>query len=176
MTNGPLIDFTVDGHAPGSRIEMRREGGTIDVGWKAESATIPMSKVELVMNGEVKESRSIKPWQDQGNWSVKIKKSSWLALFVRGHHPGQPEIITAHTSPVMIPVKGSDFMAAADAITILEQIEGSLVYLDTIGIRAEDVAYKRMRLVLESAHRSLHNRMHKNGVFHDHSPNAKHSD
>ena len=38
-------------------------------------------------------------------------------------------------------------------MTILEQIEGSLAYLETIGTRAEDKAYKRMRMILTNAHR-----------------------
>ena len=65
-------------------------------------------------------------------------------------------------------------MMIADAMTILEQIEGALAYLDTVGTRAEDVAYKRMRLILHSAHRSLHNRMHQLGTYHDHTPVTDH--
>jgi hypothetical protein len=55
-------------------------------------------------------------------------------------------------------------------------LEGNvaLAYLDTVGTRAEDVAYKRMRLVLTSAHRSLHNRMHQLGHYHDHTPVTDH--
>jgi hypothetical protein len=67
-------------------------------------------------------------------------------------------------------------LPAADGLTILEQIEGALAYLDTIGTRAEDEAYKRMRLVLESTHRTLHNRMHQLGYFHDHTPLADHKE
>lgn len=74
----------------------------------------------------------------------------------------------AHSSPVMIEVEGNPFSSAADAVTILEQIEGALAYLDTVGTRAETQAYKRMRLVLESAHRSLHNRMHEHTHTEDH--------
>jgi len=77
-------------------------------------------------------------------------------------------------SPVMINVKGSSMFAAADALTILEQIEGAMAYMDTVGTRAEDKVYKRMRLVLESAHRSLHNRMHRLGYYHDHTPVKDH--
>ena len=47
-------------------------------------------------------------------------KSSWLALLVRGHYTDKPEIITAHSSPVMVDVKESALLAAADAVTILE--------------------------------------------------------
>jgi hypothetical protein len=76
----------------------------------------------------------------------------------------------------MVLVEGSPMLAAADAVTILEQIEGALAYLDTVGTRAEDVAYKRMRLVLTAAHRRLHNRMHQSGTFHDHTPVADHAE
>ena len=68
----------------------------------------------------------------------------------------------------MVEVEGSPLLAAADAVTILEQIEGALVYLDTVGTRAEDRVYKRMRLELESAHRLLHNRLHQQGYYHQH--------
>lgn len=34
--------------------------------------------------------------------------------------------------------------------------------------------YERMRLVLTSAHRSLHNRMHQLGYYHDHTPVTDH--
>ena len=74
----------------------------------------------------------------------------------------------------MINVEGSPLLAGADALTILEQIEGALAYLDTVGTRAEDEAYKRMRLVLTSAHRSLHNQMHQLGYGHAHTPVTDH--
>ena len=45
-----------------------------------------------------------------------------------------------------------------------------MAYLDTVGTRAEDAVYKRMRLVLNAAHRSLHNRLHQRGIFHGHAP------
>ncbi len=110
----------------------------------------------------------------EGAWSVKVDRSSWLALLVRGHYPDKPEIIAAHSSAVMVEVEGSEFYGAADALTILEQIEGALAYLDTVGTRAETMVYKRMRLVLESAHREIHNRMHRMGHFHEHTPVADH--
>ena len=176
VTYGPLLDFAVDGHPMGRRIEMPASGGTVDVTWQVASATIPMSRVELVVNGEIRESVAVKAEAGSGHWSIKVDKSSWLALLVRGHYADKPEIITAHSSPVMVSVAGSPMLAAADAVTILEQIEGALAYLDTVGTRAEDVAYKRMRLVLTSAHRNLHNRMHQIGTYHDHTPVTDHAE
>jgi hypothetical protein len=174
VTYGPLLDMTVDGQAMGSWIEMSEHGGTVDVTWQVASVTLPLSRVELIVNGEIRESVSVTSGQASGQWSVKVQESSWLALLVRGHYPDRPEIVAAHGSPVMIRVAGSPFLAAADALTILEQIEGALAYLDTVGTRAEDAAYKRMRMVLVSAHRSLHNRMHQQGYYHDHTPLTDH--
>jgi len=176
VTYGPLLEFNVDGVPMGSCMAMAASGGTVDVTWQVASVTVPMTRVELVVNGEIRESVAVSPWEGAGAWSFRVEKSSWLALLVRGHYADQPEIVAAHSSPVKVKVEGSCLLAAADAVTILEQIEGALAYLDTVGTRAEDRAYKRMRLVLESAHRSLHNRMHQLGHFHDHSPVTDHKE
>ncbi|MBW2370212.1 MAG: CehA/McbA family metallohydrolase [Deltaproteobacteria bacterium] len=168
VTYGPLMEFSVDGKPPGSRIDMSAGGGTVDVSWRVASVTVPMSRVDLIVNGEIRESQTVDAESDEGNWSLQLDNSSWLALLVRGHYSGKPEIITAHSSPVMVQLEGSPFMAAADAITILEQIEGALTFIDTIGTRADVETYKRMRLVLTSAHRTLHNRMHQQGYTHHH--------
>jgi len=165
---GPLLEFMVEGRPMGSQISLGRDGGTLDVTWQVASVTVPATRVELVANGEIRQSLALPPGGGSGSWSFKAEKSCWLALLVRGHQPGKPEMIAAHSTPVMVTVEGSPLMAAADAVTILDQIEGALAYLATVGTRAEDRAYKRMRLELEAVHRSLHNRMHQNGQYHEH--------
>ena len=176
VSYGPLMNFTVDGKPMGSKIEMSSNGGTVDISWNVASVTVPMTRVDLIVNGEVAESQEVSPDKGIGNWNKKVDESSWYALLVRGHYPDKPEIITAHSSPVMINLEGSRMLAAADAVTILEQIEGSMAYLDTIGTRADEKTYKRLRLLLESAHRSVHNRMHQLGHFHRHSPLTDHDE
>ena len=176
VTYGPLMEFAVEGQPPGSRLKMSRTGGTVDVTWELASVTVPMSRVELIVNGEIRESRAVGAREDAGHWSVHVDRSSWLALLVRGHYRDQPEIIAAHSSPVMVEVRGTPFFAAADAMTILEQIEGALAYLDTVGTRAETTAARRMRLMLTSIHRDLHNRMHRAGHYHQHTPKDDHAE
>ncbi len=85
MTYGPLLEFSVDGNPSGARIEMTRNSGTVDVTWELASVTVPMSRVELIVNGEIRESEEVD---------------------------------------------------VAEALTILEQIEGAVAYLDTLGTRA----------------------------------------
>ncbi len=176
VTYGPLLTFTVEGKPMGSRIAMPARGGSVSVDWQAASVTVPVSRVELVVNGEIRESSAVEAAQASGSWTVKVERSAWLALLVRGHYADKPEIIAAHSSPVMVDVAGSALLAAADAVTILEQIEGALAYLDSVGTRAEDRVYRSMRLVIESAHRGLHNRMHQAGYFHEHTPITDHPD
>lgn len=174
VTYGPLLEFSVEGRAPGSRLAMKRSGGRVTVEWHIASVTIPMTRADLVVNGEIRESRAVKPSSDSGYWTLELDRSSWAALLVRGHYPGKPEIIAAHSSPVMISVEGTEFLAAADAVTILEQIEGSLAYLDGLAVCKGAASYKRMRLVLTAAHRALHNRLHQAGHFHRHLPPLSH--
>jgi hypothetical protein len=169
VTYGPLMEFEVNGRPAGSRLEMKSGGGTVEVTWEAASVTVPMSRVELVVNGEIRESRAVKPDRDAGHWAVRLERSSWLALMVRGHYADRPEIIAAHSSPVMVAVEGSRFFSAVDALTMLDQIEGALAYLDTVGTRAEDQIYKRIRLRLTAVHRSLHNELHQRGFYHEHA-------
>jgi len=177
VSYGPLLEFAVEGQPAGSRLKLYAFGGTVDVTWEVASVTTPMTEVSLIVNGEIRETRSVKPNRDAGNFTVKVDRSSWLALLVRGKYPDRErDMIAAHTSPVMVEVEGSPFYAAADALSILQQIEGALAYLDTVATRAETAAYQRMRLLLTSVHRDLHNRMHRQGHFHQHTATEDHAE
>ena len=111
VTYGPLLEFTVDGQPMGSRIRLSASGGTLDVTWQVASVTVPMTRVELVVNGEIRESRPVAPQaQQRALVGQKVRRSDaqpWLALLVRGHTADKPEIIAAHSSPVMVEVEGS---------------------------------------------------------------------
>jgi hypothetical protein len=168
-TYGPLLEFQVDGQPMGRHITMSRQGGAVDITWEVASVTVLVSRVELVINGEIRESVALPAAGGSGHWPIKVDRSAWLALLVRGHQPDRPEIIAAHSTPVMVQLEGSPLLAAADAVTILDQIEGAMAYLDTVGTRAQERAYKRMRLALQAAHRTLHNRMHQQGSYHEHT-------
>jgi hypothetical protein len=176
VTYGPLLEFAVEGKPPGTRMKVGRTGATVDVTWQVASVTVPMTRVDIVVNGEIRESRQVSPSEDQGHSRLRVDRSSWVALLVRGHYKDKPEIIAAHSSPVMIEIARTPFFSAADSITILEQIEGALAFLDNVGTRADTAAYRRMRMVLLSTHRSLHNRLHQHGVFHEHTPATDHDE
>jgi len=168
VSYGPLLDFAVEGQPAGARIALGRGGATLDVTWQVASVYLPVTRVDLMVNGEIRESGALRREGGAGSWRVKVDHSAWLALLVRGGQTDQAEMIAAHSSAVMVQAEGSELLAAADAVTILEQIEGALAYMDTLGTRASERAYQRMLLVLTSAQRRLHNRLHQQGVFHGH--------
>ena len=174
VTYGPLMEFTVEGKTMGQQLHLPAGGGRVTVNWTLASAIIPMTRVELIVNGTICESCPLAPDTDQGSWSINIDRSSWVALLVRAKYSDKPEMIAAHSTPVMAHVSGSEFYASADAFTILEQIEGAMAYIETIGTRADAKRYKAMRLVLESAYRRLHNRMHQQGLDHEHTHRTEH--
>jgi hypothetical protein len=175
VTVGPVMEFAVEGKPAGSRIDMTASGGTVDVTWEVASCMLPVSRVELVVNGEIRQSKTVGTNGGSGTWRVKLDRSSWLALLVRSQKPRKPESVAAHSSPVMVKAGESAFFSAADALTILDQLEGSLAYLDTIATRGDRDNHKRMRLLLTSAYRKLHNQMHEHGYGHLHSPVSDHT-
>jgi hypothetical protein len=176
VSYGPLLEFSVEGKPAGGRVKLRRGGGTLQVRWKAESVVRQMSSVELVVNGEVVRTQALHPWRAEGSWEIPVAESSWMALLLRGKtlKGGGPELIAAHSSAVMVDVEGRPLFSRLDAVSILEQIEGSLAYIDHIGTRAQARAYKAMRLELQSAHRRLHERLHSLGKDHPHHGPHRH--
>jgi len=174
-TYGALIDMRVEGREPGGKIELKSKAG-LTVEWTVASVTIPVTAVELVINGETAEAVRFDKLlgSRSGYFNVKVDSSSWIALRIRGHHADKPEIITAHTSAVMIYIDGKPPLNAADAITILEQIEGVTAYVKHLGTKAQEKQYKQVILSLTSAHRSLHNRLHQLNYYHNHTPEDHH--
>ncbi len=170
VSYGPMIDFLVHGYEMGSRFEMPATGGSVDIQWQVETVTIPITRIELVVNGELKECVTVDPSTGKyaGHWTLKVQESCWVALRIRGRYEGQAEMITAHTSAVFILVKGQRCFQAADAMTILEQIEGSTAYVKTLATRAEEQVFKQLLTSLHAAHRALHHRMHHHQVYHEH--------
>lgn len=178
VTYGPLLDFHVEGKRMGETVILGTSGGTLDITWSVSSCTVPVTRVELVANGEtVGEKRIDMGLGDYtGQFSFKTSNSCWLALRVRGHYPDQKEILAAHSSAVMVNVDSKPCFNSLDALSILEQIEGTTAYVKSMGTKAQERQFKAVIAELVSAHRALHNKMHLNGVYHDHSAPDNHAE
>ena len=175
VTVGPLLEFSVDGKEAGSRIEFGKTGGHVTVSWQVQTIKHQIIGVELIVNGEIVDGKQTQSSGGEGFFDISITRSAWVCLLVRGRLASDgEELILAHSSSVMIHVAGSEFFAAADAVSLLEQIEGSMAYLEHVGTRAETRRYQAMRLVLEQAHKKLHDRLHQLGFDHSHSIGHSH--
>src|SRR5215203_719068 len=163
VTVGPLIEFAVDGRPAGSRIDMAAGGGTVDVTWTVESVRCPIEKIEVIVGGLTVDEVTVNGLSHTGHVAVPVPASTWVALRVRGSLSGRPGDIAAHTSAVQILVDGKELFSKVDAVNLLEQIEGTLAYVDTIAPRPEAQRYRQLRATLETAHNRMHNRLHAQG-------------
>jgi hypothetical protein len=176
VTVGPLAELKVEGLAPGSQLELPATGGTVNVSWRVESVSLPIERVEVVVGGLTAEqwTEDDKRLSASGSAEIKITESTWIALRVRGSYQGKHGEIAAHTSAVMALVAGKPLFSLRDATAVLEQIEGAIAYVDTIAPRPEALRYKQLRATLEVAHNRMHQRLHQNGIFHQHTPLHQH--
>jgi hypothetical protein len=171
VTVGPLIEFSVAGRSAGSRVDLPAGGGTIDVAWTVASVNVPIAQIEVIAGGLVAEQVPPgKSLSTSGSASLRITDSTWIALRVRGSYYGREGDIAAHTSSVQIVVAEKPLFVETDAMAVLEQIEGAIAYVDTLAPRPEAQRYKQLRVTLENAHNRLHQRLHRQGIFHRHTP------
>jgi hypothetical protein len=170
---GALLEFEVEGQTMGARFAVPVGGATLTVQWEAATLGRALTQVDLLRNGEVIESTRVDAAGAAGQWSVRIERSSWLALRVRAQgesfEQDGREIISAHSSPVTLDAPGSAHGAEIDALTILEQIEGAIAWMDTLATPVDAQRHRAMRLKLAAIHREFHQRMHAAGLFHQHA-------
>ena len=146
-------------------------GGNLTATWKVESVRLPIDQVEIVVGGLATEQINIgKELAATGSAKLTIEASTWVALRVRGSYQGKHGEIAAHSSAVQVRVDGTPLFSQRDATAILEQIEGAIAYVDTLAPRPDALRYKQLRATLEAAHNRLHQRMHQQGVYHQHTP------
>jgi hypothetical protein len=175
VTVGPLLEFAVQGQPAGSMVALPTGGGTVDVSWEVASINVPIAGIEIIINGLVAEQITVgKVLRNSGHASLPITRSSWVALRVRGSYYGRPGDIAAHTSAVQVIAGDEPIFAPADAMAVLDQIEGALAYVDTLAPRPDAQRLRQVRATLESAHNRLHQRLHALGVFHRHTPLHSH--
>ena len=172
VTVGPLVDMRVEGQPPGATIELPENGGTVTVAWRAESVRLPIQAVEVVVGGKThSEGRFDNVFEAEGSTEVAIDDSTWIAIRVRGNYSEIPESsIAAHTSAVRILAGDKPLYRHEDAVDMLRQIEGAIAYIDTIASRPDADRYLKMKHTLESAYDRLHQKMHREGQYHHHSP------
>ena len=107
VTNGPFLDFRVDGVRPGGVVGAGPVGWSLDLGTATEVDT-----VEILVNGRVVASRSgiESPGRRTYTGDLELPAGGWVAARARGGETRWPSMDTepfAHTGPVWIGERGS---------------------------------------------------------------------
>lgn len=169
VTIGPLARMQVEGMNPGGVVDLPVGGGALEVEWQIESTRLPIDGIEIVVGGHVAHAEVIDgDLSAAGSCSVDVREPTWIALRTRGSYRGLDEVC-AHTSSVQVRVDARTPFSATDAVTVLEQIQGSIAYVDTIATRPDRRRFVEIRASLEAAYRRMHQQMHAAGVYHDHT-------
>jgi hypothetical protein len=126
VTNGPMLFLEVNGKEPGSELQL---GGPSEVQVTARATSqIPMSAIEVIVNGEVAAGAkpSMNGKQAEIVKTISVPKSSWIAARVSGDGHrlvvNDPKLF-AHTSPVYCYVGDSKITSGEDARLVVEWID-----------------------------------------------------
>ena len=127
VTNGPLIQFEVNGEMPGGEIHLPAGGGSVEVVATLESI-VPVEKFEIIFNGEVVESISLEKDNQKATFRkrLEVKKSGWYTLRAMGsgiQPPIDDKYPVAETSPVYVYVGDKPIRSKEDAEYFIEWID-----------------------------------------------------
>lgn len=144
-TSGPVIAFSVDGHEPGDVISLPANGGRLAGHVRVRASQPVISAVEIVVNGEV--VAMVEPGAASADVTldapIHLTSSAWVAARSRSAHQIHSAFDTSmasHSSPIYVEVGDRPLLREMDALSILEVIDGTLRWIDTMAtvVRAED--------------------------------------
>ncbi|HUQ90612.1 MAG TPA: CehA/McbA family metallohydrolase [Bryobacteraceae bacterium] len=127
VTNGPLLQFEVNGQIAGGEIHLPEAGGNVNVIAQLETA-VPVDQLEMFWNGRPIETVAV--GRDARSLRLEkilpVKESGWLTLRARGaaSHPIEEEYIVAETSPVYVYAGNRPIRSKADAEYFIRWIDG----------------------------------------------------
>lgn len=143
VTNGPMLDFSVNGRKPGSVIELsaNEELSVEATSWGLEGASEP-AILELVVNGEVIAQSTDSPTETeplQLNTMVNAEAGFWIAARATGTNGSR-----AHTTPVYVSVNGSRHwnqervpLVIERQMAVLEEIEAVVAGVESAEAKGE---------------------------------------
>ena len=157
-TSGPVIELTVDGREPGSVLSLPRGGGRLEVAIRARSSQPVIGAVELVVNGRVVATELATGSGAELlslSTTIEVASGSWIAARSRSDHEIHSAFNTsmaAHSSPVYVEVADRPLFVADDATAILQVIDGTVAWLETMATVGDPAVRARLAgRVAESA-------------------------
>lgn len=127
VTNGPLLEFSIDEEIPGGEVRLPPEGGAIEVHARLESA-FPVDRLELVRNGAVAEQVPLRESGRRGTLRkrIQVERSGWYTLRATSRKPIFPiddSRLYAETGPIYVYCGDQPIRSAEDAEYFLRWID-----------------------------------------------------
>jgi len=91
VTNGPLIQFEVDGELPGGEVHLPTHGGAVEISGRL-SSIVPVDRMEVYFNGGIVQSIPLGKNGKEGVFRKRlpVTHSGWFtlrAIGAKSHHP-----------------------------------------------------------------------------------------
>lgn len=110
VSTGPVVEFTVNGHRPGTALDVK-PGTRLRVaarGW-GHPAQIPLQRIQIIGHGKVlAEAAAGAPGQTAAELSVELELTPEHGLWLAARVDAGPTQL-AHTTPVYVTVNGDGF-------------------------------------------------------------------
>jgi hypothetical protein len=110
ITTGPMIELEVNGHRPGSLLELAA-GTPLRITARAwgHATQVPLQRLQLVGHSRVlREARAGEPGQSAGELSVELELTPEHGIWIAARADAGPTQM-AHTTPVYITINGDGF-------------------------------------------------------------------
>ncbi len=130
VTNGPLLEFSVNGSGPGMVLEGLDPSKPLRVRAEAVSR-LPFDALEIVHEGEVVAEQPAAGGREALLESeIPIRRGGWIAARVRSAAKTHAQhTVFAHTGPVYLRVPGTPHRRAEAAGAFLDEIEASMRFI-----------------------------------------------
>jgi hypothetical protein len=153
ISNGPLLEFEVNGETSGKIFRWSGESREIDAIATAVFYR-PILKVEMILNGRIVATAEGDGKQTEVSlpFKTKVTESSWIAVRAKSvSYPGEPEI-WAHANPVYILNDGKPVYIKRDRDALRQRWEAEVEYYKTGGLRFEKESQREelMRMAEET--------------------------
>jgi Tol biopolymer transport system component len=118
VTNGPLVDFSLDGARPGGELELPRGGGEVSFEASLRSF-VPVEHLELVCNGDVVHEIALSGARERADarGRFRVEKSGWCLLRAWNESASSAVLDLypyATTNPVYVTVGGAPARSVQD--------------------------------------------------------------
>ena len=130
VSNGPLVELTVNGRHPGETLTNLDPSKPLRVEAEAISR-LPFDRLEIIQDGEVvAESLATDRRESRLEQEIFVRRGGWIAARVRSTAKTHAQTkVFAHTSPVYLRVPDTAYRQAEACGAFIDEIENSVRFI-----------------------------------------------